>query len=236
MAALLACGPAAALSHGSAAAFRGVVADRDGPIDVSVPGVRAPTSRMVIRVHRRSSSGSRRRRAAERHPAEPASVAPSSTSRPAAGRLAGSSAAINEADRLDLIDPEALRTGAGGIRRPTRRRAVAHACSTAAPSPLTDSELERRFLPVAADGGAAAVRLTRRRVNGYKVDFYWPGLGLRGRDRRPAISPHAAAQARDRLRDQAHAVAGLTALRFTHRRSNSSRRTSARRSARRRAA
>lgn len=53
-------------------------------------------------------------------------------------------------------------------------------------------------------------------VNGFEVDFFWPDLrlvvetdGLR-HHRTPAQ------QTRDHLRDQAHAVAGFTSLRFTH--------------------
>jgi hypothetical protein len=60
--------------------------------------------------------------------------------------------AVNEADRLDLIDPEALRIdveayrgrrGAGRLRELLDRHSFR----------LTDSELERRFLPLAARAG-----------------------------------------------------------------------------------
>jgi len=54
-------------------------------------------------------------------------------------------------------------------------------------------------------------------VNGYRVDFHWPDLGLVVatdglRDHRTA-----AQQSRDREQDQAHIRAGLTCPRFTHR-------------------
>ena len=42
---------------------------------------------------------------------------------------------------------------------------------------LTDSELERRFLRLVRKAGLRKPE-TGRRVNGFKVDFYWPGLGL----------------------------------------------------------
>ena len=42
---------------------------------------------------------------------------------------------------------------------------------------LTDSELERRFLPLAHSAGLPPPQ-TRRRVNGFRVDFFWPELGL----------------------------------------------------------
>jgi len=80
---------------------------------------------------------------------------------------------------------------------------------------LTDSELERRFLPIALAAGLP-VPQTGRRVNGFKVDFYWPDLGLVVETDGLRYHRTPAQQARDRLRDQAHTAAGLTCLRFTH--------------------
>jgi very-short-patch-repair endonuclease len=53
-------------------------------------------------------------------------------------------------------------------------------------------------------------------VNGFKVDFYWPELGLVVETDGLRYHRTPAQQARDRFRDQAHATAGLTPLRFTH--------------------
>ena len=80
---------------------------------------------------------------------------------------------------------------------------------------LTDSELERRFLPLARAAGLP-VPLTRQRVNGFEVDFFWPDLGLVVETDGLRYHRTPAQQARDRLRDQAHTAAGLTPLRFTH--------------------
>ncbi|MGH2978611.1 MAG: endonuclease domain-containing protein [Solirubrobacterales bacterium] len=55
----------------------------------------------------------------------------------------------------------------------------------------------------------------RRWVNGYKVDFYWPELGLVVETDGLRYHRTPAQQSRDRVRDQAHAAAGLTPLRFT---------------------
>jgi very-short-patch-repair endonuclease len=52
-------------------------------------------------------------------------------------------------------------------------------------------------------------------VNGYKVDFYWPALGLVVETDGLRYHRTSAQQAKDRIRDQAHAAAGLTTLRFT---------------------
>jgi very-short-patch-repair endonuclease len=53
-------------------------------------------------------------------------------------------------------------------------------------------------------------------VNGFRVDFFWPDLGLVVETDGLTYHRTAAQQARDRLRDQAHTAAGLTPLRFTH--------------------
>jgi uncharacterized protein DUF559 len=79
---------------------------------------------------------------------------------------------------------------------------------------LTDSELERCFLPITRRAGLAPP-LTGRHVNGFKVDFHWPELGLIVETDGLRYHRTPAQQARDRLRDQAHAAAGLTPLRFT---------------------
>jgi very-short-patch-repair endonuclease len=121
---------------------------------------------------------------------------------------------VNEADRLDLIDPSALRLALDGyagwpgvarLRELLDRRTFR----------LTDSELERRFLPLAAQAGLS-LPLTRQRVNGFRVDFSWPELRLVVETDGLRYHRTPAQQARDRVRDQAHLAAGFTPLRFTH--------------------
>jgi very-short-patch-repair endonuclease len=79
---------------------------------------------------------------------------------------------------------------------------------------LTDSELERRFLPIARRAGLPVPR-TGSVINGFKVDFYWPDLGLIVETDGLRYHRTPAQQARDRVRDQAHTAAGFTPLRFT---------------------
>jgi very-short-patch-repair endonuclease len=52
-------------------------------------------------------------------------------------------------------------------------------------------------------------------VNGFKVDFHWPDLGLVVETDGLRFHRTPAEQARDRVRDQRHTAAGLTPLRFT---------------------
>jgi very-short-patch-repair endonuclease len=122
--------------------------------------------------------------------------------------------AINETDRLGLMDPETLFAaldaypgvpGVGPLRVMLGERTFR----------LTDSELERRFLPLAAAAGLP-LPATRQFVNGFRVDFHWPGLGLVVETDGLRYHRTPAQQARDRVRDQAHAAAGMTPLRFTH--------------------
>ncbi len=58
--------------------------------------------------------------------------------------------------------------------------------------------------------------VTGQRLNGFKVDFYWPDIGLVVETDGLRYHRAPAQQARDRVRDQAHTTAGLTCLRFAH--------------------
>jgi hypothetical protein len=121
--------------------------------------------------------------------------------------------AINEADKRDLVHPDELSSALGKVRpRPGVRllRGVLERPTFT----LTDSDLERRFLPIARRAGLDPP-LTGQYVNGFKVDFYWPDLGLIVETDGLRYHRTPAQQARDRLRDQAHAAAGFTPLRFT---------------------
>ena len=122
--------------------------------------------------------------------------------------------AINELDRLDLLDPETIRTqlddrsGERGVHR-VMRVLDKHRFT------LTDSELERRFLRLARDVGLPLPE-TGARVRGFKLDFLWRDLGLAVETDGLRYHRTAAQQARDRRRDQVLAAAGLTPLRFTY--------------------
>jgi len=123
--------------------------------------------------------------------------------------------AVNEADKRDLIDPDNLRAtldryaGEPGVR-PLRTLLDKHTFR------LSDSELEVLFRPIAAEAGLPPPS-TKAIVNGFAVDFFWPNLGLVVETDGLRYHRTASSQARDRLRDQVHAAAGLTTLRFTHR-------------------
>jgi very-short-patch-repair endonuclease len=118
------------------------------------------------------------------------------------------------ADKLGLTTPDRLLSL---LEEHPRRHGVAILRETLARHTfrLTDSEPERLFIPLAVDAGLPVPR-TREVVNGYRVDFWWPKLGLVVETDGLTYHRTPAQQAADRRRDQAHTAAGLTQLRFTH--------------------
>lgn len=211
MAAVLTCGPEAVLSHETAAALWGIRRASLDLIEVSVP-FPIDRRRPGIRVHRRANLDPTDVGRLRGIPVtQPICTLVDLAVRLSANRL---EAAVNEADKLDLVDPERLRSaldGLGGRRGvPALRKLLDRRTFT-----LTDSELERLFLPIARRAGLTQP-VTGRRVNGFKVDFYWPDLGLVVETDGLRYHRTPVQQANDRIRDQAHARAGLTPLRFTH--------------------
>ncbi|HET8975316.1 MAG TPA: DUF559 domain-containing protein [Solirubrobacterales bacterium] len=214
MAAVLSCGPGALLSHGSAGLLWGIRPQGRGrcaPIDISATR-EAGRRRQGIRIHRPSLLLLEDHAVCDRIPVtSPARTLIDLATRLQPDRL---EAAVNEADRRDLVNPECLRAaldrhprvrGVAALRRLLDRRTFV----------LTDSALERRFLPLVRRAGLPRPE-TGVRLNGYKVDFHWPGLGLVVETDGLRYHRTPAQQARDRVRNHAHARAGLTSLRFTH--------------------
>jgi very-short-patch-repair endonuclease len=119
--------------------------------------------------------------------------------------------AINEADRLDLVDPEALRAA---IEALPPRPGMACMRRLLGCDALTDSGLERKFLALVRAAGLPRPE-TQAWVSGYRVDFYWPQLGLVTEADGWRYHRTAGEQASDHRRDQAHTVAALTTLRFS---------------------
>ena len=122
--------------------------------------------------------------------------------------------AINEADKRDLIDPDALREALDNRRgepgvRPLRLVLDRHTFR------LSDDELELLFRPLARAAGLP-VPLTKQTVDRFEVDFYWPDLGLVVETDGWRYHRTPSAQTRDALRFQHHTAAGRTPLRFSH--------------------
>jgi hypothetical protein len=211
MAAVLACGPRAILSHRSAAALWGFGHEHPAYIDVSVR--RTSEARIPgLRCHRRPSLPSQeitlRRNIPLTQPVRTFLDLATVTGPKTLER------AINEADKLDVIDADSLRRaledhpGQPGIRL-LRHVLDEHTFR------LSDDELERLFRPLAAAAGLPTP-LTKHMVDKFEVDFFWPDLGLVVETDGWRYHRIPSAQTRDALRFQTHVANGFTPLRFSH--------------------
>ncbi|HXR31328.1 MAG TPA: DUF559 domain-containing protein [Solirubrobacterales bacterium] len=211
MAAVLACGDGAVLSHRSAAALSKIANEGRGQIDVSVRR-RTRLRRPGIRVRARHSLREADVSCRDGIPVTgivrtlidvATELNPMATER-----------AVNEADKLDLVDPEALRSALEDYEREPGVRPL-RTILDARTFRLSDSDLEILFRPIAAGAGLPPP-ITKQVVNGFQVDFFFPGLGLVVETDGLRYHRTPSAQARDARRDRAHLLAGMTPLRFTH--------------------
>jgi very-short-patch-repair endonuclease len=211
MAALLACGSDALLSHQSAAELWEIRKAQAGPIEVTLTTGSKRRIRGLV-VHRRTVLKPADRRARHGIPV----TSPTRTLADLAARvpMAALESAVNEADRLELIDPDRLRRALDEMRGEAGTRALIRLLDHQV-FRLTESELERMFLALVRSSGLS-IPATGVLLNGFRVDFFWPDLGLVVETDGLRYHRTAAQQARDRRRDQAHTAAGLTTLRFTH--------------------
>lgn len=211
MAAVLAGGEGAALSHRSAAALWEIGREGNGRVDVSVRR-RCELRRPGIQFHGRPCLLEKDVVRRDDIPL----TSPSQTLVDLAAELDPISLerAVNDADKRGLIDPEALRDDLQRFRRqpgvsPLRRLLDKLFFQ------LSDSALEIYFRRIVT-AAALPIPLSKQRVNRYEVDFFWPDLGLVVETDGLRYHRTPSAQTRDARRDRAHVIAGMTPLRFTH--------------------
>jgi very-short-patch-repair endonuclease len=213
MAAVLAGGPYAVVSHGSALALWGLSSSSkvSAPVDILVP-LHNRGHRPGIRAHRTAGLHSSEKTVVDRIPI----TTPARTLLDLGGELPA-----RELERLlSLIERQGLATlgevssvvarhprrpGSGILRSLLRREA----------SPaLTRSEAEERFLALVKQA-----RLPRPEVNvgvaGYEVDFFWRSQRLVVEVDGFAFHSSSQAFKRDRRRDAALLVKGVRVLRIT---------------------
>jgi very-short-patch-repair endonuclease len=211
MAAVLAGGTDAMLSHGSAANLWGFGHKQHGLIDVSVPAARR-SRQEGIRLHRRAHSIMGDSAIREGIPL----TSPLLTLIDLATYLRPMQLerAINEADKLDLVRAgalhESLDTYRGQPGVATLRKLLDPLVFR-----LSDSELEQRMRPLARAAGLPMPE-TKVWVNDYEVDFYWPALGIVVEADGLRYHRTASQQRRGLERDQAHFAASMWPLRFSH--------------------
>jgi very-short-patch-repair endonuclease len=211
MAAVLVCGDGAVLSHRSAAELWGIGWEETGRIDVSVRR-ECRIRRKGLKVRSRPSldAGSlgRRHGIPVTHPVQTLIDLATELKPPRLER------AVNEADKLDLVDPERLRSELDGhIGEPGVKKLATlldrHTFR------LSDSDLEVLFRPLALAAGFP-VPLTKHWVLGYETDFWFPDHDLVVETDGLRYHRTPAQQARAAKRDQVHTASGLRVLRFTH--------------------
>jgi len=211
MAALLSCGEGAALSHRSAAALWRIGKELPGRIDVSVRRD-SELRRPGLHIHRRPKLPAEE--VVRRDGIEATTVVRTLVDLATELDEIAVERAVNEADKRDLIDPEALRAALGQYKgepgAPLLRGLLDKLTFR-----LSDSDLEIFFRPLAAEAGLPRP-LSKQIVNGWEVDFYWPDLGLVVETDGLRYHRTASTQTRDARRDRAHALAGMVPLRFSH--------------------
>jgi len=211
MAATMAGGDGAVISHGDAAALWNIGRRSKGSIHISVIYPRK-VRRRGLQVHRRSSLEARdmTRRHGIPVTTPAATIVDIAVSEPEP-RL---ERVINEADQLRVLGFAALcrelermprRPGLGCVKAIILRHTFR----------LTRSELERLFLPIAQRAGLP-VPQTLVVVNGFEVDFYWPELRLVVEAKSLTYHRTPAKQTKDVIRDQRHLANETLPLHFTH--------------------
>src|ERR1700761_6235174 len=211
MAAVLAAGDGAALSHRSAAELWGIGNEERGRVDVTIRR-RSRLERAGVKVRCRpklaDESVVRRFGIPVTHPVQTL-IDLATELKPL--RL---ERAVNQADVPDLVDPETLRTaldGYGGVPGVKKLRTMLDRHTFR----LSDSGLEILFRPLAR-AAAFPSPLSKHWVLGYEVDFWFPDHALVVETDGLRYHRTPAQQARMVKRDQTHTAEGLRVLRFTH--------------------
>lgn len=215
MAAVLACGPDAALSHRSAGCLWELHArPRAGaPVDVTVPG-RARLRRSEINIHRSGDLGESEITVREGIPVTTPGRTLRDLSAVVSARELGR--AVSRAKRHGLIDGEALAALADRHRgrpgAPLLRAVLEHERAPA----YTRSEAEERFLELVRSGGLPEPE-TNVLVQGREVDFLWREANLAVEVDGYEFHRSRRAFENDRRRDAELAGVGVHAIRFTWR-------------------
>jgi very-short-patch-repair endonuclease len=169
MAAVLACGEGAALSHGSAASLWGLLKPIEGPVHVSIPSTSGRKTRRGIHIHRCPSL----------RPASLAEPSPSPSYSPGRGGRRGRllvthrdnipvttvSRAIEDLRASSLIPPRL-------VRRAIRQAELKGMRLDGIETDRTRSDLETAFLALFADHRIPQPEVNPK-IGRYEVDFLW---------------------------------------------------------------
>jgi very-short-patch-repair endonuclease len=207
MAAVLACGERAALSHESAAELWELKSVKRPTTPIQISSLADSCSREGIRVRRRVRLDTTTHQGIRT--TTPAQTLIDLARTWPAHRL---EAAINEADKRSLVHPRALHTAA---RKAGREGANLRKLLDRQTLVLADTDLERRFLRIIRRAGLPMPD-TQVRFGRFRVDFHWPDLNLVVESDGGSYHRTAAQQTKDRKLEQHLLMRGLTIVRFTH--------------------
>jgi very-short-patch-repair endonuclease len=208
LAAVLACGDSAALSHDSGGELWEIRPRIRGPIHVSV--LRTHPRRPGIEVHRRTRMETTTYKGI-------LVTTPACTIVDLAPGLSDArlERCINEAVNRDLTTPEKLRRDAAAMRRRFGARRVMTLLDRDT-FVATENMLEQRLVRIVREAGLPLPQ-TQRRLPGGRVDFYWPELGLVVEADSLRFHRTPSQQRNDIVRDHLNrADADVETLRFTH--------------------
>ena len=213
MAAILACGDGAVLSHRTAAAVWGL-RRASGAVEVTVESRNGRERRAGIALHRGPLPA---HETALRQGLRVTSAARTLLDLAAVLSPRDLNRALEDAERLRIFDLGALRNVLADHPHRPGTPALARALGPLTCPEPTRSELELLFLDVCEKHG-----IPRPTVNaplrGYEVDFLWRAAGVIVEVDGAATHATRAAFERDRARDADLTAAGYRVLRFTHRR------------------
>lgn len=215
MAAVLACGPGAVLSHRAALALWELRPRPNGPIDVTSPGFGSHRRKPGIRLH-----GTRLLPPADVTVVDSIPVTSVARAFLDYARTANSQqirTAVEAAERLELFDGRAMTEllDRSPGKATTKLRAVLTEMTDTVP--WSRSELERHFLELVREAGLPEPQVNMN-VLGDDADFYWPAQRLIVETDSWGFHRSRAQFEEDRRRDTQRALYGLTTIRITQRR------------------
>jgi predicted transcriptional regulator of viral defense system len=210
LAAVLACGAGAVLSHRSAAALWGLIPGDGAAVDVTTTSSRRP--RPGIAVHRtRCPVPATEQRGLPATTLSRTLIDLAATfTRANLERALGEAELVPAFDEADLHRAVAEHAGRRGVRR-LADVLSAHEGEIGVPRNV----LERRFLKICRAAGLPRPEANRTLL-GHQIDFLWRAERVTVETDGRSVHARRAAFARDRLRDRELQLAGYLVLRFTY--------------------
>ncbi len=211
MAAVLACGPGAVLSHASAAAHWNIRVSASSYVDVTVPTRAGRMKRKGLRIHRSGRLGPTQVTMHEGIPVT--TLARTLLDLADILNLQGLKRAIHEADYLRLLDMTAL---IAVVESNPGRRGGKLLKAAQTPPEMTKTKLEEGFLAIIERHNLPRPKVNTQ-IEGYEVNFVWPEARLIVETDGFAAHGTRNAFEADRIRDRRLGRAGFRTIRLTPR-------------------